>query len=32
MSFPLIFNELREIQRQFGYLPADQLKSSRQKN
>jgi NADH:ubiquinone oxidoreductase subunit F (NADH-binding)/NADH:ubiquinone oxidoreductase subunit E len=23
----LIFNELREIQRQFGYLPADQLKS-----
>jgi NADH:ubiquinone oxidoreductase subunit F (NADH-binding)/NADH:ubiquinone oxidoreductase subunit E len=26
-SFPLIFNELREIQRQFGYLPADQLKA-----
>ncbi len=23
----MIFNELREIQRQFGYLPADQLKS-----
>jgi len=26
-SFPLIFDELREIQRQFGYLPADQLKA-----
>jgi formate dehydrogenase beta subunit len=26
-SFPLIFDELREIQRQFGYLPADQLKT-----
>src|SRR5277367_4868970 len=26
-SFPLIFSELREIQRQFGYLPADQLKA-----
>lgn len=26
-SFPLIFNELREIQRLFGYLPADQLKA-----
>jgi NADH:ubiquinone oxidoreductase subunit F (NADH-binding)/NADH:ubiquinone oxidoreductase subunit E len=25
-SSPLIFDELREIQRQFGYLPADQLK------
>ena len=25
-SFYLIFDELREIQRQFGYLPADQLK------
>jgi len=26
-SSPLIFGELREIQRQFGYLPADQLKA-----
>jgi len=26
-SFPLIFSELREIQRQFGYLPAEQLKA-----
>src|SRR5271154_5219754 len=26
-SFPLNFSELREIQRQFGYLPADQLKA-----
>jgi NADH:ubiquinone oxidoreductase subunit F (NADH-binding) len=26
-SFALIFDELREIQRQFGYLPADQLKA-----
>jgi NADH:ubiquinone oxidoreductase subunit F (NADH-binding)/NADH:ubiquinone oxidoreductase subunit E len=26
-SFPLIFDELREIQRQFGYVPADQLKA-----
>jgi NADH:ubiquinone oxidoreductase subunit F (NADH-binding)/NADH:ubiquinone oxidoreductase subunit E len=26
-SFPLLFDELREIQRQFGYLPADQLKA-----
>jgi formate dehydrogenase beta subunit len=26
-SFPVIFDELREIQRQFGYLPADQLKT-----
>jgi formate dehydrogenase beta subunit len=26
-SFPLIFDELREIQRQFGYLPADPLKA-----
>jgi formate dehydrogenase beta subunit len=26
-SSPLIFSELREIQRQFGYLPADQLKA-----
>jgi NADH:ubiquinone oxidoreductase subunit F (NADH-binding)/NADH:ubiquinone oxidoreductase subunit E len=27
VSFPLIFSELREIQRQFGYLPADRLKA-----
>jgi NADH:ubiquinone oxidoreductase subunit F (NADH-binding)/NADH:ubiquinone oxidoreductase subunit E len=26
-SSPLIFSELREIQRQFGYLPADQLQA-----